>query len=55
MRNRIFVFFKWTWSLVTWSRHARVVIPAQWRTYPAQAAGDDQQMRGSGSSSSSSR
>jgi NADH dehydrogenase len=52
MRNRFFVFFRWTWSLITRSRHARIIIPTEWRTY-----GDDpaQQMRGSGSSSSSSR
>jgi NADH dehydrogenase len=45
MRNRFFVFLNWTWSLVTRSRHARVIIPVHWRTYPDQAATSLQQQR----------
>lgn len=34
MRNRFFVFMRWSWSLITWKRHARIMIPTDWRTYP---------------------
>ena len=35
MRNRFFVFLRWMWSIITMHRHARVVVPHAWQTYPA--------------------
>jgi NADH:ubiquinone reductase (H+-translocating) len=41
MRNRFFVFIIWTWSLITRSRHARVVIPTGWHTYPVNTSAEE--------------
>jgi NADH:ubiquinone reductase (H+-translocating) len=33
MHNRSFVFLRWVTSLITMTRHARVIVPPEWETY----------------------
>jgi NADH dehydrogenase len=30
-KNRLFVFFQWTWSYVTFRRGARLIVDKEWR------------------------
>jgi len=41
-KNRIFVFFQWAWSYVTFSRGARLIVDKEWRMYKdINPSGDD--------------
>lgn len=33
-RNRLFVFLQWTWSYLTFSKGARLIIDKEWRLFP---------------------